>query len=83
MRSPKSSDMWTVTLVINFAMIINHMGDLLCKAALDMETDLATLFRMKNLEPCELRIYRIKITLSVLVLSSLLFMDMDLYRDIL
>ena len=61
MRSPKSSDMWTVTLVINFAMIINHMGDLLCKAALDMETYLTTLFRMKNLEPCELRIYRIKI----------------------
>ena len=83
MRSPKSSDMWTVTLVINFAMIINHMGDLLCKAALDMETYLTTLFRMKNLEPCELRIYRIKITLLALVLSSLLFMDMDLYRDIL
>ena len=34
-------------------------------------------------QPCELRIYRIKITLLVLVLSSLLFMDMDLYRDIL
>ena len=50
MRSPKSSDMWTVTLVINFAMIINHMGNLLCKAALDMETSLATLFGMKNLE---------------------------------
>ena len=50
MRSPKSSDMWTVTLVINFAMFINHMGNLLCKAALDIETSLATLFGMKKLE---------------------------------